>query len=113
MKFMRDWNFRTHGETALALVQDTTFGQIVLWLTAFGIRIAAPSWLVNFTMQYIGQDMWDRKSALFVLDVPRGNYKLKRIINGNGSKGPWFDKGWLSYASGIPMAVGIQIYPPL
>eukprot|EP00884_Botryococcus_braunii_P014810 jgi/Botrbrau1/2332/Bobra.39_1s0021.1 len=95
------------------LNEDTTFGQIVGTVTAFGIRIFVPSWLVDFNMQYIGQDTWDRKSALLFLDVPRGDYKLKRIIDGNGRKGPWFDKGWLTYASGIPLAVGIQVYPPL
>eukprot|EP00884_Botryococcus_braunii_P014788 jgi/Botrbrau1/2330/Bobra.39_1s0019.1 len=93
------------------LNEDTTFGQIVLTLTAFGTRIEIPTWFADFTMQYLGEGVWDRKSYGLFVDVLIGDYKLKRIINGDGSKGPWFTKGWLTYRDGIPLVTGVQIYP--
>lgn len=87
-------------------LQDFTFGQIVPTREYAGLRLSMPPFLNSLTMEWAGQDSWRRwSSALSILDVRGGNYMLRKIINRDGSNAYWFDKGWLAYKGGVPVAV--------
>jgi hypothetical protein len=94
-------------------MQDITFGQILGVFPILGFRVVVPSWMADFTMAWVGDDTWVRKSSVFfsLIDIPGGNYLLKRIITGDGSKGSWFDRGWLNYRNGSRLAVGYTVFP--
>jgi hypothetical protein len=95
-------------------VQDFTFGQILAGSKIFGIGFTLPKWVADWTMTWIEDGLWIRNSTIFfgLITIPGGDYNLKRIINGDGSKGPWFDKGWLEYNNGTAIAVPYRIFPP-
>ncbi len=94
-------------------MQDITFGQIATGIKVFGVGILFPTWLVNFTMTWLGDNTWERKSSLFfdLINITGGNYFLKRIINGDGSQGSWYDRGWLTYRNGVKVALGYKVFP--
>lgn len=88
------------------MVQDFSHAQIVPVLGVFGFPVTIPTQILDFTMDWAGQDSWRRNTrTLSVWNPSSGNYFWKRIINGNGSQAPWYDKGWLTYKGGIPVAV--------
>lgn len=96
------------------LVQDYTHAQIIPVIQILGNSIFIPTYIYDFTTDWIGQDMWRRSSTVFqTWRPPTGHYLWKRIINADGSKGPWYDKGWLTYKDGVPVAVPIAMVPPL
>jgi hypothetical protein len=66
-----------------------------------------PVYILNLTMQWMeGQEAWLCRSTLFnVFPLPEGDYYLRRVINGRGQQGYWFNKGWLTADSGRPIAV--------
>eukprot|EP00884_Botryococcus_braunii_P009243 jgi/Botrbrau1/1831/Bobra.146_1s0026.1 len=93
--------------------EDFTFGQIFPTWIVGGLTTIVPVWIDNLTMDWIGRDAWMRRSTAFgAFDIHGGDYALRRIINGDGSPGYWFDKGWLNYKGDIPLAVGIPINLP-
>lgn len=64
----------------------------------------------SLEMVWLGAHQWRRKTSFATgFDVSGGDYLLKRIIDGDGSKGFWFDKGWLSYDGGKAVAVGAPV----
>jgi hypothetical protein len=98
---------------AAGSLQDITFGQIIPVINFFGTLISAPTALVDFSMHWVGQETWKRDTRVFgFISAPIANYNARRIINGDGSKGYWFDKGWLTDRGGIPVAVGVPVSPP-
>ncbi len=94
-------------------LQAITSGQIVAVVTVLGICIRVPSWLVNSAMTWQGDDTWERRSSVFfsLIDLPSGNYMLRRIITGNGGEGPWFNRGWLNYRNDFRAAVKYTVFP--
>lgn len=77
-------------------------------MNVFGSSIVVPTFILDFSMEWVGDETWRRTSKmLFFFSLHAGNYHLRRIINGDGSKGYWFDKGWLTYKNGIPLAVSV------
>eukprot|EP00884_Botryococcus_braunii_P000500 jgi/Botrbrau1/10450/Bobra.0133s0057.1 len=103
-----------HLEYPMYLNEDFTHAQIVPVIKIMGVPIAVPTSIIDFTMDWEGQDSWVRSTR--VLSFWRnsvGHYPWKRIINVDGSKGLWYDKGWLTSKDGIPVAVPVQVVPPL
>lgn len=61
-------------------------------------------------MEWIGRDAWKRTSVTFsMIENAGGSYVLRRIVNRDGSTAAWFDKGWLTYRGGGPVAVGEEV----
>eukprot|EP00884_Botryococcus_braunii_P005121 jgi/Botrbrau1/1460/Bobra.178_3s0018.1 len=102
-----------HLDYRVVFNEDITFAQIIASVNILGVGIVLPQSLFDFPMEWAGQDTWKRTSRLFgIIYSSLGEYNLRRIINGDGSKGYWFDKGWLTDRSGLPLAIGVQISPP-
>eukprot|EP00884_Botryococcus_braunii_P005098 jgi/Botrbrau1/1458/Bobra.178_3s0016.1 len=102
------------GEYHIEFNEDISFGQIIPVVKIFGVQIPLPTWFLDFPMEWVGQDTWKRTSRGFlVFTSDAGDYNLHRVINGDGSKGYWYNKGWLTYKDGVPLAVPYQSYPPV
>ncbi len=89
-------------------MQDFTFGQVRYGLTFLGIQILFPDFVTNFTMVWLGNDMWKRTSAILGIPVPTGNYLLKRIVDGKGGEGRYFDE-FVKSKNGTALAVPYPI----
>lgn len=71
-----------------------------------------PVSIISFTMDWAGASSWRRLSnALGFITSDAADYNLRRVFNGDGTQGYWFDKGWLTYNDGRQVAVGYQSYP--
>jgi hypothetical protein len=88
-------------------VQEITFGQIMTGFKILGFPILLPVFAVNFTMEWLGNDSWRRESSVFSIPVAAGDYFLKRAVNGDGSRGPYWNE-FLAYSGGGPIAVPIR-----
>eukprot|EP00884_Botryococcus_braunii_P005143 jgi/Botrbrau1/1462/Bobra.178_3s0019.2 len=100
-----------HLDYHLVFNEDISFAQIVPSVILLGTRIFLPTSLFDFPMEWMGQESWERTTRLLgVFPTKLGDYYLRRIINGDGSKGYWFDKGWLTDRGGAPVAVGVQTF---
>eukprot|EP00884_Botryococcus_braunii_P005087 jgi/Botrbrau1/1457/Bobra.178_3s0015.1 len=94
--------------------EDITFAQIVPSFRVLGYTIYLPTYLMDMSMEWKGEATWKRESKMYAfVQSEAGTYNIRQIVSGDGSKGYWFDKGWLSYKGGGPVAVPVQTYPPL
>lgn len=84
--------------------QDYSSAQIVVGFTLFGVTIEFPTFLFDFTMQWIGDEQWLRKTKVLGIGSNAGDYVLKRIVNGDGTNGRWYTD-WLEYRNGSDVVV--------
>eukprot|EP00884_Botryococcus_braunii_P008620 jgi/Botrbrau1/1775/Bobra.0217s0030.1 len=94
------------------LDEHFTFGQLVGGFQILGFQIFIPTVLLNFQMEWLGDETWKRKSSLLFLPVGSGNYKLKRAVTGEGKPGRFFGdflkyKGPSGSSSGLATPVAI------
>jgi len=95
------------------VLQAISFGQIYMVFKLLGISIQIPKFLVNFTMTWRGDETWERQSSLFfgLITVTGGNYNFRRVIDGNGKPGYWYNRGWLTYRNRTDVAIGYKVFP--
>eukprot|EP00884_Botryococcus_braunii_P009254 jgi/Botrbrau1/1832/Bobra.146_1s0027.1 len=94
--------------------EDFTFGQVIPNRSFGDSLVSLPVWMFDLTMEWMGQDTWKRYSVLLsIFENSGGDYMLRRIVNRDGSRADWFDKGWLDYKGDTPVAVGAPASPLL
>eukprot|EP00884_Botryococcus_braunii_P009286 jgi/Botrbrau1/18359/Bobra.0179s0084.1 len=108
----QDLNFLITYVTTLNLYlnEDYSFAQIQVGFPLAGIPVEIPVAILDFTMRWMGNDQWERKTSILGVGSEKADYILKRVVNGNGSNGPWFSD-WLKYKGGAPVAIA-SIFRP-
>jgi hypothetical protein len=87
------------------VAQDISFGQIYVYFYWLGVKITLPTFLADFTMEWVGQGSWHRISKILFLSAEIGDYYLRSVIDGKGKRAYWFNKGWLTYHNAGPINV--------
>eukprot|EP00884_Botryococcus_braunii_P010920 jgi/Botrbrau1/1982/Bobra.0052s0025.1 len=86
--------------------EDISHGSIVPVIRVLGIPIMVPTFILDFPMEWVGQDSWKRTSrGLNTFNLNAGNYILRRIVKDDGSRAYWFTKGWLNAKGDTAVAV--------
>lgn len=88
-----------------------SFAQIYASFQFLGMNIEIPRSILDFTMSWIGDEQWDRKSFILGMNSTVGNYVLKRVVNGDGTNNARWFPSWLNYRNGSPIIV-LRIFRP-
>eukprot|EP00884_Botryococcus_braunii_P014178 jgi/Botrbrau1/22761/Bobra.0132s0092.1 len=94
----------------LFLNKELTYGEVLPRFKVLNQTIYVPSFLLNFSMVLQPDGSWYRESKLLfnLIDSPTGRYTFRRIIDGQGRHGPFFQE-WLAARNGSPTMIPLQV----
>ncbi|KAI8607562.1 hypothetical protein BC830DRAFT_1158485 [Chytriomyces sp. MP71] len=72
--FYEDFDFKMKFQTPDVMVVEPLF-----------YNIKSPSFIQNFTMEFVKEGHWRRKSKIFGLDINEGDYDVLRVADGEGN----------------------------